>query len=170
MFISKLGHPGNHWTLLYVDLTVNKWYYIDTFCWGMAENLKNAVSPFVSAIYQQGGMALKPVSGIVPAHIESFGLSHSCSKPCLNNIPFQTCGNICGVAAAVLAGIACATPCLWGNVFLNRNNEMPNSLKSLLKPTVLSDFLRCSIISWILTDSIDLSTLGVTREQVKPRL
>lgn len=170
VFISKPGHPGNHWTLLYVDLTVNKWYYIDTFCWGMPENLKNAVSPFVSAIYQQGGMALKPVSGIVPAHIESFGLSHSCSKACLKNIPVQTCGNICGVAAAVLAGIACATPCLWRNVFLNRNTEMPNILKWLLKPTVHSDFLRCSIISWLLTDSIDLSTLGITREQVKPRL
>ena len=47
---------------------------------------------------------------------------------------------------------------------------MPNSLKWLLKPTVHSDFLRCSIISWLLTDSIDLSTLGITREQVKPRL
>ena len=87
----------------------------------MHENLKNAVSPFVSVIYQQGGMALKPVSGIVPAHIESFGLSHSCSKTCLNNIPVQTCGNICGVAAAVLAGIACAAPWPWRNVFLNRN-------------------------------------------------
>ena len=63
VFISKLGHPGNHWTLLYVDFKVNKCYYIDTFCWGMPENLKNAVSPFVSAIYQQGGTVCCPVSG-----------------------------------------------------------------------------------------------------------
>ncbi|KAL9976718.1 hypothetical protein ACROYT_G014045 [Oculina patagonica] len=25
VFISSPGNPGNHWTLLYVDLTVNKW-------------------------------------------------------------------------------------------------------------------------------------------------
>ena len=45
VFISKPGHQGNHWTLLYVDLKVNKWNYIDTFCWGMAENLKERSFP-----------------------------------------------------------------------------------------------------------------------------
>ena len=170
VFISKPWHQGNHWTLLYVNLTVNKWYYIDTSCWGMPENLKNAVAPFVTAIYEQGDMVPKPVSGIVPAHIESFGLSHSCCNTCLKNIPVQTCANVCGVAAAVLAGIACVAPYLWRNVFLNRNAEIPTSLEWLLKPTVYSDFLRCSIISWLLTDSINLSILGITREEVKPQL
>ena len=159
VFISKPWHQGNHWTLLYVNLTVNKWYYIDTSCWGMPENLKNAVAPIVTAIYEQGDMAPKPVSGIVPAHIESFGLSHSCCNTCLKNIPVQTSANVCGVAAAVLAGIACVAPYLWRNVFLNRNAEIPTSLEWLLKPTVYSDFLRCSIISWLLTDSISLSIL-----------
>ena len=166
VFISKPWHQGNHWTLLYVNLTVNKWYYIDTSCWGMPENLKNAVAPFVTAIYEQGDMAPKPVSGIVPAHIESFGLSHSCCNTCLKNIPVQTCANVCGVAAAVLAGIACVAPYLWRNVFLNRNAEIPTSLEWLLKPTVYSDFLRCSIISWLLTDSINLSILGITKYPV----
>ena len=86
------------------------------------------------------------------------------------NIPVQTCANVCGVAAAVLAGIACVSSYLWRNVFLNRNAEIPTSLEWLLKPTVYSDFLRCSIISWLLTNSINLSILGITREQVKPQL
>lgn len=115
-------------------------------------------------------MASKPVSGIVPAHIESFGRSHSCCNNCLKNIPVQTCANVCGVAAAVLAGIACVAPYLWTNVFLNRNAEIPTSFEWLLKPIVYSDFLRCSIISWLLTASINLSILGITREQVKPQL
>lgn len=168
VFIGKPGHQGNHWTLLYIDLTVNKWYYVDTFCWGMPANLKSAVSPFVTAIYQQGDMVPKPVSGIVQAHIQSLGLSHSCSKACLKNIPLQTCANVCGVAVAVLGGIASLAPGLWRNVFLSRNTDLPTSLKWLLTPTVYSDFLRCSIISWLLTDSIDVSTLGIRREQTKP--
>ena len=55
----------------------------------MPENLKNAVAPFVTAIYEQGNMAPKPVSGIVPAHIESFGLSHSCCNTCLKTSQFK---------------------------------------------------------------------------------
>ncbi|PFX12216.1 Zinc finger SWIM domain-containing protein 1 [Stylophora pistillata] len=168
VFIGKPGQQGSHWTLLYINLTVNEWYYIDTFCWGMPTNLKTTVSSFVTAIYQQGDMAPKPVSGIVQAHIQSLGLSYSCSKASLKNIPPQTCANVCGVAVAVLGGIASAAPELWRNVFLTRNTDCPTSLKWLLRPPVYSDFLRCSIICWLLTDSIDVSTLGIRNEQAKP--
>lgn len=53
---------------------------------------------------------------------------------------------------------------------LGRGETYSSTGIPLLKPTVHSDFIRCSIISWLLTDSIDLSTLGITREQVEPRL
>lgn len=51
VFVSKPGNPGNHWTLIYVDLTVSKWYYIDTHCWGMPKYLKMVLAPFVTTIY-----------------------------------------------------------------------------------------------------------------------
>ncbi len=85
-FISSPRNPGNHWTLLYVDLTVNRWYHCDTFCWRMPEYLKSFVTPFVTAIYQLHGKTPMPVSG-VQAHTESFGSSHFCVKKCLKNIP-----------------------------------------------------------------------------------
>lgn len=65
---------------------VNKWYYIDIFCWGMFENLKNVVVFFVIVIYEQGDMVFKFVSGIVLVYIESFGLSYFCCNICLKNI------------------------------------------------------------------------------------
>lgn len=168
VFISNPGNPGNHWTLLYVDLTVNKWYYCYTYCWGMPEYLKSSVTLFVTAIYQYHGKTPKPVSGIIQAHTESLGSSHSCAKMCLKNIPTQTCPNVCGAAAAVLGGIACAVPGLWINMFVNQNIDLPASLRWLLFPTVHSDFLRCSLISWLLADSIDVSLLGISREWGEP--
>ena len=51
VFIRKPGYPGNHWTFLYVDVTINKWYYCDTSCWGMPNYLQTEVTPFLKAIY-----------------------------------------------------------------------------------------------------------------------
>ena len=45
VFISGPGNPGCHWTLLYADLTTNKWLYCDTNCWGIPHNLKTTVEP-----------------------------------------------------------------------------------------------------------------------------
>ena len=170
VFVSKPGNPGNHWTLVYVDLTVNKWYHIDTYCWGMPKYLKTALAPFVTAIYQHGNMTPNLVRGIVQAHVQSMGSSHSCSKACLKNIPMQACGNVCGVAAAILGGIATAAPALWHNVFLNQNTDLPATLKWFVSPTAHSDFLRCSLISWLLSDSISVFRLGIHEERVGPPL
>ena len=60
VFISRPGNPGCHWTLLYVDLTTNKWCYCDTNCWGVLENLKTTVELFVKAIYQEIDTTPKP--------------------------------------------------------------------------------------------------------------
>lgn len=48
VYISSLNRPGCDWTLLYVDLKSNKWYYSDTSCWRLPLNLKGAVSFIVS--------------------------------------------------------------------------------------------------------------------------
>ena len=96
------------------------------------------------------------------------GSTHLCSKACLN-IPTQTCANFCGVAVAVLGAVACTFPELWRNVFLKRGTDFPTSLKWLLPPSECSHFLRCSIISWFLTDQIDVSLVGIKREDTPTR-
>ena len=78
VFLSKPGNPGYHWTLLYVDLVINKSYYCDTICWAMPKGLKTAVGPFMEAIYKNIFMTLlKSLGEIIQAHVESSG-SHLC--------------------------------------------------------------------------------------------
>jgi hypothetical protein len=40
VFFSNLRQKGNHWTLFYIDLTVNKWFYCDPASWNMPANIK----------------------------------------------------------------------------------------------------------------------------------
>ena len=129
VLISRPGNPGCHWTLLYIDLTVNKCYYCDTYCWCKPKHLNKEIGPLMNAIYQEIDLTPKPLSQIIEVHIGGMGSStHLCSEACLN-IPTQACANVCGVAAAVLGAIACTAPKLWRNVFLKCNTDLPTSLK-----------------------------------------
>ena len=129
----------------------------------MPKGLKAAVGIFVKAIYENIFMTPHSFLGeIIQARVESSG-SHLCSKPCLENIPIQTCTNVCGVAVAILGRIACAAPSLW------RDINLSPSLKWLLSPSDFSDFLRCCIISWLLKDSIDMTSIGVADKNVPPQ-
>lgn len=170
VFISRPGNPGCHWTLLYIDLTVNKCYYGDTYCWEMPKHLNTEIGPLLNAIYQEIDLTPKPLSKIIEAHVGGMGSwTHLCSEAWLK-IPTQTCANVCGVAAAVLGAITCTVPELWRNVFLKRNSDLPTSLKWLLSPLTYSDFLRCTIISWLLTDCIDVAAIGINRKAIpRPR-
>ena len=104
------------------------------------------------------------LSGI--AHDGGMGSSnHLCSEVCLN-IPTQMYANVCGVAVAVLGAISCTAPDLWRNVFLTRNMDLPTSLKWLLSPSTYSDFLKCTIISWLFIDCIDVASIGINREAI----
>ena len=144
VYISSLNRPGCHWTLLYVDLKSNKWYYCDTSCWGSPSNLKGAVSFVVTAIYQVLRVAPKPFAGIVEGHVDvnasADSTTHTCSPACLKNIPLQTCMNVCRAAVAILSAIAVKAPNLWRKIFLKRKGVLPNSLKWSRSPTTHSDF------------------------------
>lgn len=109
----------------------------------------------VTAIYQVVRMFPKPFTGIVEGHLEANGstgtTAHTCSTRCLRNIPLQTCMNVCGTAVAILAAIPAKAPSLWKNVFLIQKGVLPDSLKWLLSPTVHSDFLLSTMISWLKT-------------------
>ena len=38
---------------------------------------------------------------------------------------------------------------------------MPKDLKWLLSPSIYSDFLRCSLVSWLLNGKVDLKAIGI---------
>lgn len=65
-----------------------------------------------------------------------------------------------------MGGIAAKAPTLWLHTFLNRKGTLPSDLQWLTSPSSHSDFLRHSVISWLLTNSIDLSVMGIASEEV----
>ena len=139
VFIGRPGNPGCPWTFLYIDLTINKCYYCDTYCWGMPKHLNKEIGPLMKVIHQEINLTPKPLSKIIEARVGGMGSStHLCSEACLN-IPTQTYDNFCGVAASVLGAIACTAPKLWRNVFLKCNTDLQISLKWLLSPSTYSD-------------------------------
>ena len=170
VYISSPDRPGCHWALLYIDLKSNKWYYCDTICWGSPSDLRGVVSPVVTAIHQVLLTVPKPFAGIVESYVETSGstssTAHTCSTTCLRNIPVQTCMSVCGVAVAILAAIAAKAPSLWKDVFLKRKGVLPDSLEWLMSPTGHSDFLRITLISWLITGSVDISVIGVPEDHI----
>lgn len=46
-------------------------------------------------------------------------------------------------------------------MFLSTTAEMPEDLKRLLSPSIYSDFLRCSLVSWLLNGQVDLKAIGI---------
>ena len=103
--------PGCHWTLLYIDLSTNKWFYCDTAGWSPPKDVKKVVSPIVEMMYEAANESIRSFHGLVKGHVEDKSqVSHVCSSKCLQNIPLQTCGNVCGVAVLFLAVIASFAP------------------------------------------------------------
>lgn len=158
VFFSTLKKHGNHWTRLYIDLEQNKWYYCDPYGWGTPTNIKTAVLPIVSLFYEETNLKPRPFKGCMQG---PFPKGSQRLFPHLKNLPIQTCGSVCGVIAAILGGIASVAPSLWRHVFLSTTAEMPEDLKWLLSPTIYSDFLRCSLVSWLLNGKVDLKAIGI---------
>lgn len=109
VFFGNPNRPGNHWTLLYIDLTTNQWYYCDPYGWGTPKNIKAALLSIVATFYEEISLKPRPFKGCMQGSAPS-GSHHIGS---LKNLPIQTCANVCGVTAAILGGIASAAPILW---------------------------------------------------------
>ena len=158
VFFGTHKKHGNHWTLLYIDLEQNKWYYCDPYGWGTPTNIKTAILPIVSLFYEETNLKPRPFKGCMQG---PFPKGSQRLFPHLKNLPIQTCGSVCGVIAAILGGIASVAPSLWRHVFLSTTAEMPEDLKWLLSPSIYSDFLRCSLVSWLLNGKVDLKAIGI---------
>lgn len=114
VFFGSPKRPGNHWTLLYIDLTINTWYYCDPYGWGQSKDMKAAVLPIVSLFYEETTLKLRPFKGCMEGPIRDGSKQGTRS---LRNLSIQTCGNVCGVTVAILGGIASVAPTLWRGLF-----------------------------------------------------
>ena len=162
VFIGSPSKPGCHWTVLYVDLTINQWYYFDSFGWKAPRDLTSEMGPLVQIMFNALDLPYKPFRNYVYGHEPSTSPTHSCTSSCLPNAPLQTLGNICGVVTVLLASISSLAPSKWKNWFLDKRKALPEHQKWLLSPIENSDYLRSVIISWFMKGNVDLSVIGIT--------
>ena len=159
VFLSSPSKKGCHWTLTYVDLVRNQWYYCDTLGWNAPSDLKKEIQKIVETFYREKDVPRKPFQGFTFCHIPSKTSSHVCSSRCLPNFPLQTCGNVCGIITIVLAAIAAKAPVLWKQVLLSREGTLAAWLR---EPSLNSDRLRATTASWLVKAMVDVNTLGIS--------
>jgi hypothetical protein len=142
VFLSSPKRKGCHWTMTYVDLVSNSWFYCDTLGWNPPFDLKKEINRVLDAIDNIYCLLKKPYKKFFICHAPSsiYIHHHDCSSKCLKNFPFQTCGNVCGAIIAILAVVAQKVPNVWQK--LSPTGNLPSGLKWLLEPTTYSDYLR----------------------------
>ena len=104
-FCGSDGRQGNHWTLAVYDHSSKKLTYGDSLGWDIPEDLMSRIKMFVNRIYG-------PDSSNIEVEMCHDPASHhngrrNCGQGCSKMYPFQTCGNICGPVAIIVASIAC---------------------------------------------------------------
>ena len=162
-FVATPSKPERHWTLLFIDTVENKWFYCDTLGWALPGKMNDIVVHILDD-FSKTTMIKKPVQGRFLAHKEnrSRSTTHQCSNNCFRNIPLQTCGNICGVIATILAAVSGLDQALWRQGFLNQKVPLPEPIAWMLTPTAHEDYLRHILIHWLVAKQVDLKMLGVT--------
>eukprot|EP00112_Aurelia_sp_Birch-Aquarium-sp1_P015510 Seg3441.7 transcript_id=Seg3441.7/GoldUCD/mRNA.D3Y31 product="hypothetical protein" protein_id=Seg3441.7/GoldUCD/D3Y31 len=162
VFLSSPLKKGCHWTLTYVDLVRNQWYYCDTLGWNAPSDLKKEIQKIVQTFYKEKDVPRKPFHGLTFCHIPSKTSSHVCSSGCLPNFPLQTCSTVCGIITIVSAAIAVKAPLLWKQVLISREGNLADTLAWLREPSSNSDRLRGTIFSWFIKARVDVNTLGIS--------
>ena len=64
VFFGSSNRPGNHWTLLHIDLTTNEWFYCDPYGWGTPKNMKTALLPIVTTFYEKINLKPRPTRDV----------------------------------------------------------------------------------------------------------
>lgn len=79
-FVATPRNPGCHWTMLYVDLAKNMWYYCDTLGWAQPDDLISIITPIIDVFMDELSLPRKPKQGFV-AHSPSSRRNggHSCN-------------------------------------------------------------------------------------------
>lgn len=95
VFLSSPNRKGCHWTITYVDLVTNTWFYCDTLGWSPPSDLKKEINRILEAFYKVQNVCRKPFHGCVSCHVPCATYKHSCSSKCFQSFPLQTCETSC---------------------------------------------------------------------------
>ena len=125
--VESPNNPECHWSLLYIDVVENKWFYCDTLGWVPPTDLNSKVEFIPNVFSQEFTLFRKPAHRRFIAHKlqRNSYVAHKFTDACFQNIPLQSCGSICGVIVVAMGAISCINSTLWRSGFLGTKSSLP---------------------------------------------
>ena len=161
--VESPNNPECHWSLLYIDVVENKWFYCDTLGWVPPTDLNSKVEFIPNVFSQEFTLFRKPAHRRFIAHKlqgNSY-VAHKFTDACFQNIPLQSCGSICGVIVVAMGAISCINSTLWRSGFLGTKSSLPVEISWIKNRTLHSCYLRRVLLHWITAQDVDLQLLGI---------
>lgn len=142
---------GNHWVTVTVDLTPNpRVLYGDTKGWPTPPDLLTKLAQYTRVF----GIETLPTQGLT---LLACPEGHVCSPQLCINYPKQTCSQICGVAATIIAVIAALDMKCFLDMFTGPWTRLTRT--HLHEPTKYAQYLRRVLICWFMEGRLDMSLL-----------
>ena len=168
--ISSLRKQGNHFSMATYDLGKAEVIYADSLAWPVPHDLISLVN---SIALQTANVS----PNFRTCHTSVCGTSKTCTPQCAQFYPRQRCSSACGIA--VIIGVVLSYLDKEKYSMLIDPNLSRQQLAQLGSYSHLSDisehslYLRCCIISWIMSSKIDvqnvLKKMRTTRIQIPPK-
>jgi len=151
-FVGSDSQPGCHWTVLFYSRSNHTLTYGDSMGWPFPDRVSVLLQTFVDCIWINSP-ALPTMEFCHDVGTHENG-ARKCSDLC-THYPYQTCSNVCGVVALVMAAIFCLRDEFFYYLTLHKkSSSIPSSFIS--SPTRYNKYLRRVLISWFSSGNIDI--------------
>ncbi len=143
---------GNHWTLAIYEKANNKLTYGDSLGWDIPEDLVSGIKVVLNRIYQ---MSISKINIELCHEPKNHRNGRSkCAEGCSKMYPFQTCGNICGAVALVVAAIACLRMQFFRHIC---SKDLDTLNFYISQPTKYGKYLRSVLMCWIAEKKVNIN-------------
>ena len=141
---------------IFADLEKCKCYYGDSLGWPLPTNLEEVVRPNINKIEEDLQVDLWNSLGSIAVLNKVMEEPHICSG--YKVYPFQTCNNVCGLVTMVMAAVLSNCQECWPGISTSHPQH-----EWLLHPSDYSDFLRITVMDWMMKDIVDIGILSEDR-------
>lgn len=95
VYVGNEKQPGNHWSVVVIEIAQGKIIYCDSLGWDMPPELVTKISPLMQLFGKE-----RQAWDVIIAHTPNINttVKHVYTASCLN-YPLQVCGSVCGIVA-----------------------------------------------------------------------
>ena len=135
-----------------------------TLRWPVPYNLISALEENLSMLECKLGIDIHTcLQDIITIHSPCGG-NHTHPEQCTHFYPLQTCSNICGIIVMCMVNVMTES---WEDWYKWTNLTAPEVLRN---PSLHGTYLRINVLSWIVEDKIDVTTLNKVPSSSKSTL